>query len=226
MERLYNRPTGRGAPERRSMAQSYRQWGGSESALSLLKTGAKSWYAGGIPVRTGGESAGLAPLGGEEAERRQLAWQAMLQPRIRPVDQETWGSCLSNQGRPNTSGAVGACKTKNWMVSTWLPERVRDRGAVQCVILPREWPSSTCADRAASIGSRGIPAWWARVTSIRHSSAPESNSAPTESDSRPQATEAGNNLLTSDEGEWVSVRLTRTPPPSEPGLLAEWDSPE
>ena len=85
-------------------------------------------------MRTGGESAGLAPLGGEEAERRQLA----LQPRIRPVEQEMWGSCLSNQGRPNTSGVVGACKTKNWMVSTWLPERVRDRGAVRCVILPRE----------------------------------------------------------------------------------------
>ena len=56
---------------------------------------------------------------------------------------------------------------------------------------------------------------------MRHSAAPESKSAPTDSDSRPQAREAGNYLLTSAEGEWMSVQLTSTPPPSEPGLLAE-----
>ena len=44
---------------------------------------------------------------------------------------------------------------------------------------------------------------------MRHSSAPESKSAPTDSDTRPQAREAGNNL--SSEGGWMSERLTRTP---------------
>ena len=64
-----------------------------------------------MPVREGGGIGCLVPLGGERAERRQLAWQATLHPKIRPEDHETWGSCLFNQRRPRTRGAVGACKT-------------------------------------------------------------------------------------------------------------------
>ena len=51
---------------------------------------------------------------------------------------------------------------------------------------------------------------------MRHSSAPESKSPPTV---RPQARETGNRLFVRREGEGISVRLTRTPPSSEPGRL-------
>ena len=64
-------------------------------------------------MRMGSGSGGLVSLDGDGAECKQLAWQATFQPRIRPVDQETWGSCKSNHDLPKTRGAVGACITRN-----------------------------------------------------------------------------------------------------------------
>ena len=65
---------GSGAPGRRSVAQSYGQWGGRDRASSLLNKWASSWNTGDTKDMSGGLGGMVADV---EAEWRQWQWQTV-----------------------------------------------------------------------------------------------------------------------------------------------------
>ncbi len=85
-EREYSLPRGGMVPGRRSILQSYGQWGGKDVARERLKTARRSRYSSGTPDKSPGSSWNTET---EEtagtADTKQLIWQASFQERIMPL---------------------------------------------------------------------------------------------------------------------------------------------
>ena len=107
-EREKRWPLGGLVPERRSMAQLYDRWGGSDVAWLLLNTSPRSWYSDGtVDKPGGGYVVGLDVGAGMVADWRHMEWHSGFQPVMRPLTQSTWGLCFLSQGLPKTNGTRG-----------------------------------------------------------------------------------------------------------------------
>ena len=122
-DREKSRPLGGLVPTRRSIAQMYARWGGSDVARLLLKTSLRSWYCGGMEDRSG------EAQDGEEgadhfraADCRQVEWHWGLHPVMSPRLQSTWGLCFRIHGRLRTRGTRGELITRMTISSWWFPE--------------------------------------------------------------------------------------------------------
>ena len=198
------------------MAQSYGRWGGRALARSLQKTSSRSWYSGGMPAVSGraGEQAGADAGAGAGADRRHWAWQEELQLETAPDVQSIRGLCNWSQGWPRTMGVCGELMTWRVMVSEWLPDSSRVRGAVQRSTRAKGMPLSALASSGWVSGLVRMPICRTRVESMKLSSAPESIRART-SQLWPDQESLPWSWVHGRRAEEVLVQLIRTSPTTD-----------
>ena len=174
-EREKRQPLGGLVPARRSIAQSYARWGGSDVVRLLLKTSPSSRYCENTEDRSGEVLAD--EKGGDHVHAavcRQVEWHLGLHPVMSPWLQSTWGLCFRIHGRPRTSGTCGELITRRTISSWWFPEIRTLIGTVACRTSSSWTPVIVQGCIGLANGTVGMPRRQTRVGQMKLVSDPES----------------------------------------------------
>lgn len=208
-EMLNNWLEGNGAPDRRSIAQSYGWWGGKEKALVLLNSAVRLWYSEGI---CGGERWNGDKWSDKKKTRTQyLIWTSWC------VD-----CVVITRKKPRTTEDLDVGKTKKEISSQCLPEIMRWRSLVMWMIWGNGLPSRAVTRRGEISGKVSIWDCWIMPQSIKLCSQPESKRTERFRESLLNSSVAGSSSRGDDFSfRWPSSLLEST---GKLGLLVERDS--